>query len=131
MCPTSGAERILLVHVDDVAKMLVELLQATKPAHFVYNAACESVVIADLKREVESLNSNVRVKLGEAYASGNPRRLDWSRLRKEFGFQMLSISEQLRKAGERDDFVSSSAKRKPVRSRVSITWSFASLRMTA
>jgi nucleoside-diphosphate-sugar epimerase len=50
--PYVGSERILLVHVDAVAKMLVELLQAAKPAHSVYNAACESIVVGDLKREV-------------------------------------------------------------------------------
>jgi len=96
MIPYVGSERILLAHVDDVAKMLVELLRAQKPVHSVYNAACESVVVADLKREVERLNPCVNVGLGEAYASGNPRRLDWSRLREEFGFQTLPIFEQLR-----------------------------------
>lgn len=99
--PYVGYERILLVHVDDVAKMLVELLQAPEPAHSVYNAACESVVVADLKRWVESLNPHVNVKVGEAYAAGNPRRLDWSRLREEFGFRVLPIFEQLRRAAGR------------------------------
>jgi len=94
--PYVGSERILLAHVDDVAKMLAELLRAPKPVHSVYNAACESVVVADLKREVERLNPLVKVGLGEAYASGNPRRLDWSRLQDEFGFQTLPIFERLR-----------------------------------
>jgi UDP-glucose 4-epimerase len=99
--PYVGSERILLVHVDDAARMLVGLLQAERPAHTVYNAACESVVVADLKREVESLKSNIRVKLGEAYGSGNPRLLDWSRFREEFGFQTLPIFEQLQRAAEK------------------------------
>jgi UDP-glucose 4-epimerase len=99
--PYVGSERILLVHVDDVAKMLVELLQAPKPVHSVYNAACESVVVADLKREVEGLNSNIRVGLGKDHAPGNPRLVDWSRFRQEFGFQTLAIFEQLRKAAEK------------------------------
>ncbi len=96
--PYVGSERILLVHVDDVARMLVKLLRAAKPVHSVYNAACESVVVADLKREVERLNPCVNVGLGESYASGNPRQLDWSRLREEFGFQVMPIFEQLRRA---------------------------------
>jgi UDP-glucose 4-epimerase len=99
--PYVGSERILLVHVDDVAKMLVELVQAERPAHTVYNAACESVVVADLKREVERLNSNIRVELGKDRATGNPRLVDWSRFRQEFGFQTLAIFEQLRKAAEK------------------------------
>ena len=96
--PYLGSERLLLVHVDDVAKMLVAVLQATRPAHAVYNAACESVVVADLKCAVESLNTNIRVELGEAQALGNPRLLDCSRLQREFGFQTLPIFEQLRGA---------------------------------
>jgi nucleoside-diphosphate-sugar epimerase len=96
--PYVGSEKLLLVHVDDIAKMLVSLLQAASPAHSVYNAACESVVVSDLKREVESLNSNLRVTLGKDYALGNPRLLDSSRLRQEFSLQNVPIFEQLRKA---------------------------------
>ena len=96
--PCVGSEKLLLVHVDDIAKMLVTLLQAAGPAHSVYNAACESVAVSDLKREVESLNSNLRVTLGTDYALGNPRLLDSSRLRQEFHFQTVPIFEQLHKA---------------------------------
>jgi nucleoside-diphosphate-sugar epimerase len=99
--PYAGSERILLVHVDDVARMLVGLMEAERPAHTVYNAACESVVVADLKREVEGLNSNIRVELGEAYACGNPRLLDSSRFRQEFGSQTLPIFDQLKCAAEK------------------------------
>ena len=70
LLPYVGSERILVVHVDDVAKMLVSLLQAACPAHGVYNAVCESVIVSGLKHEVERLNSNVRVRLGEKFAGG-------------------------------------------------------------
>ena len=96
--PYIESERLLLVYVDDVAKMLVSLLQAARPAHSVYNAACESLAVSDLKRELESLKSNLRITLGKDYASGNPRLLDSSRLRQEFHFQILPIFEQLHKA---------------------------------
>ena len=98
--PYAASERILLVHVYDAAKMLVALLQAPQLAHSIYNAACESVVVADLKRVVESLNSNISVTLGDDLASGNPRRLDCSRFQQEFGFQSLPVFQQLRKAAE-------------------------------
>jgi UDP-glucose 4-epimerase len=96
--PYVGSERILVVHVDDVARMLIALLQTACPTHSVYNAVCESVVVGDLKSEIERLNSKVSVKLGEAYASGNPRLLDSGRFREEFGFQTLPILEQLKRA---------------------------------
>jgi nucleoside-diphosphate-sugar epimerase len=95
--PYIGSERILLVHVDDVARTLVALLTAEQPAHAVYNAPCESVAVSDLKREVEQLNSNITVELGQTTASGNPRLLDSSRIRQEFAFEPLTIFEQLRR----------------------------------
>jgi nucleoside-diphosphate-sugar epimerase len=98
--PYVGSERVLLVHADDVAKMLVALLQAASPAHAVYNAMCESVAVADLKRQVEGLNSNITVNLGDALAFGNPRLLDSSRFQREFGFQTLPFFERLRSAAQ-------------------------------
>src|SRR5207302_5962940 len=96
--PFVASERILLVHVDDVARMLVALLEVSKPEHCVYNAPCESVVVADLKREVESLNPNLRITLGTQVAVGNPHRLDSRRFEQEFGFRTVSIFERLRTA---------------------------------
>jgi nucleoside-diphosphate-sugar epimerase len=98
--PYVGAERLLMVHVDDVARMLVTLLQSGHPEHGVYNAPCESMVVEDLKREVERLNSNISVRLGESYAKGNPRLLDAGRFQREFDFRMPGIVEQLRSAAD-------------------------------
>ena len=96
--PYSESERILVVHVEDVAEMLVALLHISRPAHAIYNACCESVVVGELKRTVEELNSNVRVRLGGSEVVGNPRALDCSRLRDEFDFKTVPLLEQLRKA---------------------------------
>ena len=86
-----------MVHVDDVAKMLVTLAEAKQPEHSLYNAVCESVIVDELKREIQALNSNIRVKLGVVYAMGNPRLLDYSRFQREFGYQTAPIFEQLKK----------------------------------
>jgi len=94
--PYVDSERLLLVHVDDVARALAALLKATKLAHTVYNAPCESVVVGDLKREIEGLNSNIKVRVGEASSTGNPRLVDDSRFRREFGFEMTPIMARLR-----------------------------------
>jgi len=96
--PYVGDEKLLLVHVDDVARMLVALLQTPRPKYTVYNAPCDAVVVADLKREVEALNANVGVRLGEQLATGNPRLLDFGRFEKEFDFKMVPIFEQLNRA---------------------------------
>jgi nucleoside-diphosphate-sugar epimerase len=93
--PYADSERILLVHVDDVAAMLLQLLRAPRPAHCVYNAACESVVVGELKKEIERLNPRLRVKLGRLEVVGNPRRVEWLRLAGEFGFGTVPIFEHL------------------------------------
>jgi len=96
--PYADSERILLVHVEDVAKMFLYLLQGPQPAHSVYNAACESVIVGELKSEVERLNPRLRVKLGGQAVVGNPRQVEWSRFGGEFGFGMVPIIEQLASA---------------------------------
>ena len=93
--PYADSERILLVHVEDVATMLLQLLQAPRLAHGLYNAACESVIVGKLKSEIERLNPRVRVRLRGQAVVGNPRRVHWSRLAVEFGFGIVPIFERL------------------------------------
>jgi nucleoside-diphosphate-sugar epimerase len=100
--PYIASERILLVHVEDVAKILVTLLRASELRHSVYNACCESVVVGDLKQHVEGLNPNLQVTLCDAAAVGNPRVIDCSRFSGEFDFRMPSIFEQLQAAAGGD-----------------------------
>lgn len=98
--PYRNSERLLLVHVDDVARALIELVKADGPAHALYNAPCESVTVGDLKREVEKLNSNIRVAVADAGAKGNPRVVDWSRFRREFGMEVEAVFGRMaREAG--------------------------------
>jgi UDP-glucose 4-epimerase len=96
--PYEGSERILVIHVDDVARMLLILIQAPHPMHRVYNAPCESLTVADLKRGIESLNPKLNVKLGSGRAIGNPARLDCSRFEREFVFSAAPIFSQLKAA---------------------------------
>lgn len=96
--PYAGSERILLVHVEDVARMLFDLLQAERLGQPVYNAGCESVIVGELKSELERLNPRLRVKLAGRKVVGNPRRVDWSRLAGEFGFGAVPIFKQLAEA---------------------------------
>lgn len=96
--PYVGSERVLLIHVQDAARALMTLLQAPRPAHCIYNAPCESWVVNDLKLQLEALNPNIRVELGEADAKGNPRLLDWSRFQHEFEFSTTPIADRLQAA---------------------------------
>lgn len=96
--PYVASERILLVHVEDVARAVVSLVEADRLEHRVYNAPCESVVVGELKGWVEGLNSKIKVIVGDREAEGNPRRADWSRFRGEFGFEVVPVVERLRRA---------------------------------
>ena len=98
--PFVAHERVLLLHVADVARMLNLLLQAPRLSHMIYNAPCESVIVSELKSAVESLNPKIHVKLGNEEAVGNPRRLDASRFEQEFDFQTVPIFDQLKRAAE-------------------------------
>ena len=99
--PYTGSERLLIVHADDVARMLVTLLRAPRLGYSLYNAPCEAITVDALKREVESLNPNISVKLGGTSAEGNPRLLDTSRFVQEFGFQAAPIFALLKNERER------------------------------
>ncbi len=96
--PYPESERLLLAHVDDVAAMLVELLSASSLQFDVYNAACESMTVSELKRAIEAANPRLTVRAGEQTAAGNPRRLDASRFQREFGWRMVPLAEHLIKA---------------------------------
>jgi nucleoside-diphosphate-sugar epimerase len=96
--PYRASEKILVVHVEDLAAMLVALVAATKTDHAIYNAPCESILVGDLKRVVESLNPNLTVKLGDGRPIGNPQMLDFSRFQKEFAVETIPIFDRLRKA---------------------------------
>jgi nucleoside-diphosphate-sugar epimerase len=95
--PYLDSERLLLVHIDDVAKALVTLLRADHVSHAVYNAPCESVIVGDLKQQVERSNSNIKIRLGDAYVRCNPRLVDWSRFGREFRVSVEPIFVRLAK----------------------------------
>jgi nucleoside-diphosphate-sugar epimerase len=96
--PYAESERVLLVHVEDVGRMLLELVRAPQLRHTVYNAACESMIVGELKSQLEELNPRVRVTLGGDAVVGNPRRVDWSRMAEEFGIEIVPMFDQLRLA---------------------------------
>jgi nucleoside-diphosphate-sugar epimerase len=98
--PYVAEERVLLVHVNDVARMLVTLQRRPQVERSVYNAPCEAVVVGELKLAVEAINSKIDVRLGTEWAAGNPRLLDSNQFQVEFGFQGEPIFEQLRKSAE-------------------------------
>lgn len=98
LLPYRASERILVLHVDDVAAMLVAVMGARHTAHSVYNAPCSAIVVGELKRVVENLNRRITVRLADAIPSGNRQMLDFSRFQNEFKFETVALFDRLRKA---------------------------------
>ena len=96
--PYGSSERIMVLHVDEVAAMLMSLIRVPSTAHAVYNAPCSSIVVGDLKHAVEDLNSNVTVTTGDAKPVGNPQVLEFGWFQEEFEFETGPLFDRLRKA---------------------------------
>jgi nucleoside-diphosphate-sugar epimerase len=82
-----------LVHVDDIARMLVTLAEAPRVGCCAYNTHVERWNASDLKREIEEARG-VRVELQADGSDGGPR-CDGSRFAAEFGFALRGLRERL------------------------------------
>jgi len=98
LLPYRAAERILVLHVDDVAAMLMAVIGAPQMAHSVYNAPCSAIVVGELKRLLEHLNRKISVRLADAVPAGNPQMLDFRRFQNEFRLETVAIFDRLRTA---------------------------------
>ncbi len=95
--PYDAADLLTVVHVDDVAAMLVRLALAKSTEHTIYNTPAELLTAGELKRAVESVSPKTHIEL-----AGRTRPLaplaDGSRFSDEFGFQIAPVEQLLRAA---------------------------------
>jgi UDP-glucose 4-epimerase len=82
-----------LVHVEDVARMLIELVATADMGSCVYNTPAELWKAQCLKDAIEDI-SNIRVELGPSGAHGGPL-CDGERFVREFGFQLRGLRDHL------------------------------------
>ena len=96
LLPYFNEDRLTVVRVEDVARMLVLLAKAQTLNHTIYNTPAELTSAGDLKRLVETVDAEVDVEL-----VGRTRPLaplaDGCRFEKEFGLQIMSLESSLRK----------------------------------
>ena len=90
--PFAPGTLLSLVHVHEVARMLLALCEAEKPGRAVYNAPAE---MWDAKRLRETLQrlTGVRVLLGDGKTAGPA--CDGGRFSSEFGFRLRGLAEYL------------------------------------
>jgi nucleoside-diphosphate-sugar epimerase len=84
-----------LVHVEDVARMLVLLTTRAVVPPLVYNTPAEHWTAGKLKRVVEGLDANITVELGRAGQPDAPPAADGSRFAQEFDWRAPSLSDRL------------------------------------
>jgi UDP-glucose 4-epimerase len=82
-----------LVHVEDVARMLITLAETPKPRCSVYNSPAENWEARSLKQMIED-TSGVGVDLSTNGPLGGPL-CDGSRFSREFGFQLQGLRGRL------------------------------------
>ena len=93
--PYSTADRLTVVHVEDVGRMLMRLAEAKSVQQTVYNTPAELISAGALKRLIESVDPQIEVEL-----SGRDRPLaplaDGGRFAKEFGFKIPNLESKLK-----------------------------------
>jgi nucleoside-diphosphate-sugar epimerase len=82
-----------LVHVEDVARMLIALVDVPQMRSFVYNTPVELWEARQLKQVVEEARG-IRVELREGRPDGGPI-CDGSRFTREFAFRTQGIKQRL------------------------------------
>jgi nucleoside-diphosphate-sugar epimerase len=96
--PFAPEAELSLVHVEDVAQMLITLAESPRLQSSVYNTPAERWEVKSLKEVVEEARG-VRIELGMDGVRGGPG-CDGSRFAKEFGFKAKGLREVL--AGRND-----------------------------
>lgn len=97
LIPFPESETLSIVHVEDLAKAVSILLNAPTISCSTYNAPCEIWRLADLKKELESLNERLHIRFGDSTITGFPRKLNCDRFQAEFNL-FPSLAKRLQDA---------------------------------
>ena len=91
--PYAPEAELSLVHVEDVARMLLTLADSTKIGSLVYNTPVEIWEARQLKEVIEKV-TGAQIELGENGVHGGPT-CDGSRFAREFRFELRGLRERL------------------------------------
>jgi nucleoside-diphosphate-sugar epimerase len=91
--PFAPEAALSLVHVEDVAHMLVTLAMTSEVHSYIYNTPAEMWEARHLKEVIEEVRG-VPVELGRDGTHGGPL-CDGSRFAREFGFRLRGLRERL------------------------------------
>ena len=91
--PFSPEATLSLVHVEDVARMLITLADTVAMSSTVYNTPAETWKAKHFKQVIEELRG-LSVQLTQGEAQGGPL-CDGSRFEREFGFRLRGLRDHL------------------------------------
>jgi nucleoside-diphosphate-sugar epimerase len=92
--PFPAESWISVLHVEDAARMLLELIQAQRTQHDIYNSPAEIWQVGEFAKLLER-QRGVRVELAQKGRHGGPI-CEGQRFAQEFAFQIKGVRERLR-----------------------------------
>jgi nucleoside-diphosphate-sugar epimerase len=96
--PFAREAELSLVHVHDVARMLLILAEAEEIRDVVYNTPAEMWRVGQLQAAIQKF-TGARVKVEPGKVQAGPT-CDGRRFAREFGFRSAGLEEQLKAAGQ-------------------------------
>lgn len=94
--PFAPAERLPLIHVEDVAQVVHRLVDVAHPVYPVYNTPVENWIASELVEYLHSLNPKIEVIYRPTPDRGDPEAINGQRFTEEFGYQPMPIRQRLR-----------------------------------
>jgi len=91
-----------LVHVEDVADMLVVLARRRHLQSCIYNTPAENWAITELKTRLEALDGNVSVEIPEDGGRAAPALSDGARFCADFHYPLPALHDRLIRAAKRN-----------------------------
>lgn len=92
--PYPSDEALPLVHVEDVAEMVMRLVDAPRISHSAYDTPSETWTLGELATHVKLLNENIRPVFGQSRLSGLPEIVSGQRFINEFKYAPVPIKKR-------------------------------------
>ena len=93
--PYLSDEIIPLVHVEDLAGMIGQLVEADQIEHAIYNTPSESWRFGELAEHLSGLNEHIQFTFGESIVDDIPQAINGQRFIEEFGCNAISLKQRL------------------------------------
>jgi nucleoside-diphosphate-sugar epimerase len=84
-----------LVHVEDIAEMIRQLVKADQIEHTIYNTPSESWRFGELASYISGLNKHIQFTFGKSMVDDIPQVIDDQRFIEEFGYNAIPLRQRM------------------------------------